>query len=150
MNISKLEISKYYIIFVYFQAAVSALLAVSVLYVEKNQNKILRNISRFLTSNFRQIAFLMTCQQHQTNLLEPRHFEQSLGKVVESEAWRPILDPGENVVQDLRSSGRGQVTRFAVNCTHSTLLDYQILQKIVLAKSAQTFSDILDEFITYT
>ena len=33
------EISKYYIIFIYFQAAVSALLAVSVLYVEKNQNK---------------------------------------------------------------------------------------------------------------
>ena len=33
------EFSKYYIIFIYFQAAVSALLAVSVLYVEKNQNK---------------------------------------------------------------------------------------------------------------
>ena len=32
---SKVEISKYYVIFVYFQAAVSALLAVSVLYVEK-------------------------------------------------------------------------------------------------------------------
>ena len=31
----KLEISKYYVIFVYFQAAVSALLAVSDLYVEK-------------------------------------------------------------------------------------------------------------------
>ena len=29
------EILKYYVIFVYFQAAVSALLAVSVLYVEK-------------------------------------------------------------------------------------------------------------------
>ena len=34
-EISKLVISKYYVIFVYFQAAVSALLAVSVLYVEK-------------------------------------------------------------------------------------------------------------------
>ena len=34
-EILKLEISKYYVIFVYFQAAVSALLAVSVLYVEK-------------------------------------------------------------------------------------------------------------------
>jgi hypothetical protein len=38
-EISKLEILKYYVIFVYFQAAVSALLAVStavsVLYVEK-------------------------------------------------------------------------------------------------------------------
>ena len=33
------EFSKYYVIFIYFQAAVSALLAVSVLYVEKNQNK---------------------------------------------------------------------------------------------------------------
>ena len=55
------EFSKYYVIFIYFQAAVSALLAVSVLYVEKNQNKILRNISKFLTSRFRQIAFLMTC-----------------------------------------------------------------------------------------
>ena len=32
-------IYEYYIIFIYFQAAVSALLAVSVLYVEKNQNK---------------------------------------------------------------------------------------------------------------
>ena len=31
---------------------------------KKNQDKILRNISRFLTSRFRQIAFLMTCQQH--------------------------------------------------------------------------------------
>ena len=41
-------------------------MAVSVLYVEKNQNKILRNISRFLTSRFRQIAFLMTCQQHKS------------------------------------------------------------------------------------
>ena len=30
-----LEFSKYYVIFIYFQAAVSALLAVSVLYVEK-------------------------------------------------------------------------------------------------------------------
>ena len=39
-KISKLEIPKYYVIFVYFQAAVSALLAVLVLYVEKNQNKI--------------------------------------------------------------------------------------------------------------
>ena len=29
------EFSKYYVIFIYFQAAVSALLAVSVLYVEK-------------------------------------------------------------------------------------------------------------------
>ena len=46
-EILKLEISKYYVIFVYFQAAVSALLAVSVLYIEKNQNKVLRNISRF-------------------------------------------------------------------------------------------------------
>ena len=34
-EISKLEISKYYELFVYFQAAVSALLAVSVLYFEK-------------------------------------------------------------------------------------------------------------------
>ena len=34
-EISKLVISKYYVIFVYFQAAVSALLAVSVLDVEK-------------------------------------------------------------------------------------------------------------------
>ena len=33
------EFSKYYVIFIYFQAAVSALLAVSVLYIEKNQNK---------------------------------------------------------------------------------------------------------------
>ena len=47
---SKLEISKNYVIFVYFQAAVSVLLAVSVLYDEKKQNKILHNISRFLTS----------------------------------------------------------------------------------------------------
>jgi hypothetical protein len=30
---------KYYVIFIYFQAVVSALLAVSVLYVEKSQNK---------------------------------------------------------------------------------------------------------------
>ena len=42
----------------------SPLLAVSVLYVEKNQNKILRNNLRFLTSRFCQIAFLMTYQQH--------------------------------------------------------------------------------------
>ena len=41
--------------FVYFQAAVSALLAVSVLYVEKNQNEILRNISRFITLRSHQI-----------------------------------------------------------------------------------------------
>ena len=58
------KISKYYGILVYFQVAVSALLVVSVLYVEKNQNKILHNISRFLTKRFRQIAFLMKCQQH--------------------------------------------------------------------------------------
>ena len=45
---------------------VSALLAVSVLYVEKKIKikYILCNISRFLTSRFRQIAFLMTYQQH--------------------------------------------------------------------------------------
>ena len=46
-EILKLEISKYYVIFVYFQAAVSALLAVLVSYIEKNQNQILRNILRF-------------------------------------------------------------------------------------------------------
>ena len=45
--------------FAYFQTALF-----SVLYVEKNKNKKLLNISRFLTSRFRQIAFLMTCQQH--------------------------------------------------------------------------------------
>ena len=33
------RIFEYYVIFIYFQAAVSALLSVSVLYVEKNQNK---------------------------------------------------------------------------------------------------------------
>ena len=33
------RISEYYVIFVYFQAAVSAQLAVSALYVEKNENK---------------------------------------------------------------------------------------------------------------
>ena len=33
------RLSEYYVVFIYFQAAVSALLAVSVLYVEKNQNK---------------------------------------------------------------------------------------------------------------
>ena len=43
------------------------LLPVSVLYVEKNQNTILRNILRFLTSRFRQIVFLMTCQQHKNS-----------------------------------------------------------------------------------
>ena len=51
-EISKLVISKYYVIFVYFQAAVSALLAVSVLYVEKNQNRILHNIPRFPSNSF--------------------------------------------------------------------------------------------------
>ena len=43
------EFSKYYVIFIYFQAAVSALLAVSVLYIEKNQNKyyvIFRNFEK--------------------------------------------------------------------------------------------------------
>ena len=54
-----LEILIYYIIFVYFQAAVSSLLALSVLYVEKNQNKILRNILKFLNSRFRQISYDM-------------------------------------------------------------------------------------------
>ena len=33
------RISEYYVIFIYFQAAVSALLAVLVLYVEKNLNE---------------------------------------------------------------------------------------------------------------
>ena len=33
--------------------------------------------------------------------------KQSLGKVVGSETWWPILDPGENVVQDCRFPRRG-------------------------------------------
>ena len=45
------ELLKYYIIFIHFQAAVSALLAVSVLYVEKNRKKILHNISKFQQFN---------------------------------------------------------------------------------------------------
>ena len=55
------EFSKYYVILIYFQAAVSALLAVSVLYVEKNQNKYYVIFRKFDTY---QIAFFMTCQQH--------------------------------------------------------------------------------------
>ena len=47
-----------YVIFIYFQAAVSALLAVSVLYIEK---KILRNIRKF---DKYQIAVLMTYTGH--------------------------------------------------------------------------------------
>ena len=57
------EFSKYCVIFIYFQAAVSAMLAVSVLYIEKNQNKyqvIISKIRKFITY---QIAFLMTCQR---------------------------------------------------------------------------------------
>ena len=38
-NVTKFRISEYYEIFVHFQEAVSELLAVSVLYIEKNQNK---------------------------------------------------------------------------------------------------------------
>ena len=38
------EFSKYYVIFIYFQAAVSALLAVSVLYIEKKSQQILHNV----------------------------------------------------------------------------------------------------------
>ena len=46
-KISKLEISKYYVIIVYFQAAVSALLAVSVLYFEKKLGIGCVNIRKF-------------------------------------------------------------------------------------------------------
>ena len=60
------EFSKYYIIFIYFQAAVSALLAVSVLYVEKN--KILCNISKIRKFDTYQVAFLMTGQQHKNGV----------------------------------------------------------------------------------
>ena len=53
MSLEKLEISKYSAIFVYFQAAVSALLPllpVSVLYIfGKNKNEILRNIFRLIS-----------------------------------------------------------------------------------------------------
>ena len=56
------EICKYAVINV--SGMSSANWVLSVLYVEKNQNKILHNILRSLTSRFRQIAFLMTCQQH--------------------------------------------------------------------------------------
>ena len=55
------EFSKYYVIFIYFQAAVPALLAVSVLIVEKNQNKYYIIFRKFDTY---QIAFLMTCPRH--------------------------------------------------------------------------------------
>ena len=54
------KFSKYYIISIYFQAAVSAQ-AVSVLYVEKNQNKYYEIFQKFDTY---QITFLMTCQRH--------------------------------------------------------------------------------------
>ena len=37
----------------------------------KNQNKMLRNISGFLTSRFCQITFLMTCQQHNFQIFFP-------------------------------------------------------------------------------
>ena len=40
-----------------------------------NQNKILRNISKFLTSRFRQIAFLMICQQHQFGIFSDSYRE---------------------------------------------------------------------------
>ena len=55
------EFLKYYVIFIYFQAAVSALLAVSVLYNEKNQNKYYGIFQKFDTY---QIASLKTCQRH--------------------------------------------------------------------------------------
>ena len=57
------EFSKYYVIFIYFQAAVSALLAVSVLYVEQKSKYILRNTRKF---DKYQIAVLMTYTGHYT------------------------------------------------------------------------------------
>ena len=56
---SNVRISEYYVIFIYFQAAASAQLAVSVLYIEK----ILRNIR---DSRFRQISKLSN--------EKPKHF----------------------------------------------------------------------------
>ena len=64
-EISMLEISKYYIIF-YFDFFQRTKLKQPRGQRQLLENKqILRNISRFLTSRFRQIAFLMTCQQHE-------------------------------------------------------------------------------------
>ena len=53
-NVSFVEFSKYFVMFIYFQAAVSTLLAVSVLYVEKkNQNQyyvLFRNVDNLMHS----------------------------------------------------------------------------------------------------
>ena len=61
---TKFRISKYYVVFIYFQSAVSGLLAVSVLYIEKKSKQILHNnleIRDFVTC---QIAFLMRYFKH--------------------------------------------------------------------------------------
>ena len=57
-----------------------------------------------------------------------------------------ILEKMLSKIEGFLEEGRSLVSPLTV---HSTLLDYQIIQKIALTKSAQTFSDILDEFITH-
>ena len=81
------EFSKYYVIFIYFQAAVSALLAVSVFYVEKNQNEYYVIFRKFFTY---QIAFLMTCQRHKENLPN-ESLDKFLKEVVPQKMVLPIL-----------------------------------------------------------
>ena len=64
-EISKLEIWKYYVIFYFDFFFQRTKLRQSRGQRQLLENKqILRNISRFLTSRFHQIAFLMTWQQH--------------------------------------------------------------------------------------
>ena len=58
------EFSKYYVIFIYFQAAVSALFWLSQFCtLKKNRNR-LREYSKIRNFVTYQITFLMTCQQH--------------------------------------------------------------------------------------